>query len=198
MKNFVLVCLLFMSSIQLFAQSDKESILATFGEYSTHVINKDNANLVEYLHPGMFEVASKEMLIEMMDNAFADKTIMMNFGEMRIDSLSDIMVENEGKYCLIQHNFDLTMQMLPTNDSEEAKQVTRETAALTYDYMLQAYGKDNVKFDKENASFEILMHSQTFAIDDDKTEGWKFIEAKEGSQALLKNILPESVFSMVK
>jgi hypothetical protein len=39
-------------------------------------VDKDNTNLVEFLHPAMFEVASKEMLIEMMDNAFADKTIL--------------------------------------------------------------------------------------------------------------------------
>jgi len=198
MKNFVLFSLLFICSFKLFSQAEKTAILSTFEEYSTHVVNKDNANLVEFLHPAMFEIASKEMLIEMMDNAFADKTISMNFGEMRIDSLSNIMNEDSNRYCLIYHNFDLTMQMLPTNNSEEAMKVTQETAAFTYDYMLQAYGKENVKFDKENASFEILIISQTFAIDDEKTEGWKFIEAKKDSHLILKNILPESVFSIVK
>jgi hypothetical protein len=122
----------------------------------------------------------------------------MTFGEMRIDSLSDIMVEKSNKYCLIHHNFDLTMQMLPTNDSEEAMDVTRVTAAFTYDYMLASYGEENIKFDKEKALFEILIKSKTFAINDERTEGWKFIEAKEDAHAILKNILPDSVFSIVK
>jgi hypothetical protein len=197
MKNIVIFCLLLVSNLNLFSQSDKDEILQTFSEYSSHVENKDNTKLVEYLHPGMFEVAPKEMLIEMMDNAFADKTISMTFGEMRIDSLSDIMVENTNKYCLIYHNFDLTMKMLPTNDSEEAMKVARETAFFTYEYMQNAYGEENVKFDKETVSFEILMASQTFAINDEKTDGWKFIEAKKDSHIILKNILPESVFTVV-
>ena len=198
MKNIVLFCLLVLTNISLFSQSDKEAILRTFKEYSVHVENKDNTNLVEYLHPKMFEFAPKEMLIEMMDNAFADKTISMTFGEMRIDSLSEIMLDKTNKYCLIYHNFDMTMQMLPTNDSEEAMNITRETALLTYDYMQQAYGEENIKFDKENASFEIYMSSKTFAIEDEQTDGWKFIEAKKDSHSLLKNILPESVFNMVE
>ena len=76
MKNVILFCLIFVSNLSLFAQSDKELILQTFSEYSSYVVDKDNTNLVEFLHPAMFEVASKEMLIEMMDNAFADKTIL--------------------------------------------------------------------------------------------------------------------------
>lgn len=198
MKNIVLFTLLFISSFNSFAQSDKELILQTFSEYSAFVTDKDNTSLVEYLHPGLFEVVPKEMMVEMMDNAFADKTISMTFGEMRIDSLSDITFDKENKYCLIHHNFDLTMQMLPTNDSEEAMKITRATADFTHDYMLTTYGEENIKFDKEKALFEILIKSKTFAIDDEKTEDWKFIEAKEDSHAILKNILPDSVFSTLK
>ena len=198
MKNLVLFFLLLISNFNLFSQSDKEMVLQTFAEYTTHVSNKDNANLVEYLHPGMFEIAPKEMLIEMMDNAFADKTIAMDFGEMRIDSLSEIMFDKTNKYCLLYHNFDLTMKMLPTNDSQEAMNITRETAAMTNKFMQQSYGKENVEFDEENASFKILVSSKTFAINDDKSKGWKFIEAKKDSHSILKTILPESVFKIVK
>lgn len=198
MKNIALFCLLFISNFTLFSQSDKEVILQTFTEYSTHVVNKDNVKLVEYLHPAMFEIAPKEMMIEMMDNAFADKTIQMTFGMMRIDSLSNIMTEKSNKYCLIHHNFDLVMKMLPTNDSEEARNLTRETAVYTYQYMEQVYGKENIKFDKENAAFEILIASKTLAINDESTDGWKFIEAKKESNEILKNILPESVFDIME
>ncbi len=198
MKNIVLFCLLALTSTNLFSQSDKDAILQTFSEYSTHVVDKNNAKLVEYLHPGMFEIAPKKMLIEMMDKAFEDPSIAMSFGAMRIDSLSDIMIDEANKYCLIYHNFDLKMDMLPSNDSEEAMNETRKGAVYAYEFMQQAYGEENVEFDKENASFKILITSQTFAINDDKTDGWKFIEAKKEAHIILENILPANVFSIVQ
>lgn len=198
MKNIVLFCLLVLANTNLFSQSDKDAILEVFTEYSTHVVNKDNANLVEYLHPGMFEIASKEFLIEMMDEAYADPSISMSFGTMRIDSLSDIITDETNKYCLIYHNFDLNMKMIAANDSEEAVNENRESAAYAFQFMKQTYGEENVKFDKENASFEILIPSQTFAINDENTEGWKFIEAKKESHIILKNILPLNVFNKLQ
>ena len=198
MKNIVLFCLLILANTNLFSQSDKDAIIQTFSEYSSYVAAKNNTKVVEYLHPGMFEIAPKEMLIEMMDKAFSDPSISMSFGEMRIDSLSDIMTEGSNKYYLIYHNFDLKMKMLPADDSEEAMNETKLGAASAYEFMKQSYGEENVKFDKETASFEVLIASQTFAINDEKSKGWKFIEAKKEAHIILETILPASVFSTVK
>lgn len=198
MKNIVLFCLLVCTNVNLFSQSEKEEILQTFSEYTKHVENKDNAKLVEFLHPGVFEIAPKEMLIEMMDNVYKDTTVFMSFGAMRIDSLTNFMTVESGKYCLIHHNFDLTMQMLPTGDTDILTDELYNSAAATYPFIKQIYGEENVEFDEKNASFKILVASQTFAINDEKTDGWKFIEAKKESHIILKNILPESVFRIVE
>ncbi len=193
MKNFLFASLAFLFLGNLSAQSDTEEIRRVFDEYAVHVINKDNTKLVEYLHPGLFDLAPKEFFIKMMDEAYGDSTININFSEMIVDGISEPVVMEGNKYALIDHNFDIKMQMLPADDSPEAKEENAGAAALSLPMFHQVYGEENVKFDEETVTFTIHSASETIAVNDEKSNGWKFLENKEDTKPLIANILPAAV-----
>lgn len=199
MKNFLIFCFLILGSFSAFSQTDKEDIRQIFADYSVHVVNKDNAKVVEFMHPGIFEMAPKEMLIELLDKTYADPLIKVELGDMKLDSISDNMIfDGNNKYAEIFHSFKMQMQILPENETPEAMEEAREGGDFTNGMFQEMYGEDNVTFDRESVTFDILINSRTLAIKDQKTIDWKFMELKENTMPMLKNILPQKVLKQLK
>lgn len=194
MKQLFLVLSIILFSNALISQDEAgdTEIKQTFEAYFLTVKNKDNAATLEYLYPKMFDFFPKEALLDMMDQMSSDTTMKMDFFIPELHSISDVLTLEGISYALLSYSFTMNIQ-LNLEDEDEIGDEEDSLANITLNMYKEMFGEENVKFIKEESTFEIRTNSELYAIDDPEFKGWKFLEKKENMKPLLEQILPAVV-----
>ena len=83
-----------------FAQSDDAALNKRLAIYLHHTKALDAKELMEYIHPSLFALISKEQFIEVFENTFENKDMVMRIDTITIQRVSKIFAhekKNTGK-----------------------------------------------------------------------------------------------------
>ncbi|QHT67393.1 hypothetical protein GXP67_12495 [Rhodocytophaga rosea] len=166
--------------------SEKQVIEKVFEEYFETVKKKDNASTLEYLHPKIFDNLSKDKLMQSLDKMKLDTTMIMNFENAMIKSISNVIEVDKVKYTLLKYNFKLKIQI---NNSLISGNGTGKDNSI-YQQFKAKYGEENVKYDPKDNTYSIDVSSSMYAINDIQYIGWKFLEKKDNMKNIIDKVIP--------
>ncbi len=199
MKWFVMALALFFSSGILFAQGEKAALEKHLQDYIQLTTAKNHAAVIEYIHPAIFELAPKAMIVAAMDQIYNDPKMEITLDHFEVSGISDPLRHKKIQYALVQYVFDMHMFLTPLffedNDlSDEPVEGTgMGTAEFIHLSLSSRFGKENVQWNADAKTFHIRVDSEMFAILDPDIGDWKFIENRQQYADILKKIVPVKI-----
>lgn len=205
------------------AQADKQVLEEKLSDYIRLTKAKDFAGVMEYIHPKLFEMAPKEMIIEAMEKVYSDPMQEMNFDDFSIAGISNVIKDKNVDYALVNYTYKLQLHLTEAffeneeeeedeeeegdegDDEEEEGEEEEDTVdakSEVMQFMLaffeERFGKERVRLDDATNTFHVDAESEMFAILDPAIGDWKFIENKEQYEAILNKIVPAKVRKKLK
>lgn len=188
MKRIILSVLL-LSVTVLFAQ-DQKSLeerakkmveLTTAGQYEA---------LMDYTHPGLFDIVPKESLIQamrsMLDTDTFKVSILPTPPNFKFGPITKI---DKAHYSIIEH--DMVMQLTFKEPMED------EDMEMMQDILKGAMKSEEVKYNTGTKAFSIKKRTKMIAIADEKTKNqWMYLNY-DNSNKMIDRLIPENAIKQL-
>lgn len=187
MKKFSILPFLFILFLTpSLAQQSREAIQKKAEDYFSAMEKRDWNAAVDMLYARLFEVVSKEQLIEVF-NSMESEGMKMAMKDFNIRNISDITTHEGEKYALVEYSMTMSLEFTSVEYRDSTVQ------AMVNANFEKIYGSGNVKWQKENYRFDIMTTLAMFAIANEGSDDWYFIENDKDKQELANLFIPEPV-----
>lgn len=181
LRKISILLALVLSAFQGFAQEYTKEILRATEEYMEVNQKLDVDGIMEMVYPKIFEIVPKEAFKMQYKQLFDSEEMTIGFGDFAIKEVLDKTVEYQGEvFGVVRYNFGMTMKFADNSADEFILAAFEEE-----------YGEDNVSYDKQTSTFGLNVDSEMFVIKN--TGKWYFIENKPELEAILGQLIPETV-----
>lgn len=194
MRKYLLGFLIVFTAISAFSQKNADAELSKrLDDYMRLTRELKFEEIMEYTHPKIFTVATKEQLVEAFKQAFDNDKMSIGFDSTAITGISsDFKVENV-VYKKIDYSMGLSV-------------IFKDTAALSDENFIgimkmsfaNAFPGGAVEYNKDLKKFTINASSIMIAIKDSASEPWLFLGYQKGNDMLLKLLYPQQVLDHFK
>ncbi len=185
-RFFLVVSFLLISLSFLAAQDQNESIEKQFDKYRELSIAKDYSGLMDFIYPKLFTVVPREQMVAMFEQMDGEE-MSFEFKELTMDNLSEVFVHEEEQFALVDYTGKMTIWFLSEEMQDEATmEIMEATFANTYD-KIERVDKDGTP------GLDMEFQKQMFAIADQDSEDWKFIENNAEQAMLMEMLFPKEV-----
>ncbi|MEH6534757.1 MAG: hypothetical protein V7719_00075 [Psychroserpens sp.] len=190
MKFLSTVAVTLLVTCSSFAQSQAE-ITKHAQVYFDYMTNLNLDSVLDYMHPKVFEMASREQMKAGMEQMFNSEEMKIEFISNDVTSVTDEKEVDGVTYAAVFYNSEMKMTFVSEMDKpEEDRKGFLEHMKTTMDAQ---FGEGNVTSDLKTMSLIITLDSNMFAIKDPKYKGWKFIGNDDSMKQLVDTVIPESI-----
>lgn len=191
-KTAALVLLLVGFVFQGQAQNkEQKNIEKVIQEVITLTENGEYVKVLDHTYPGLFKLASKEMMAEQMDEVFNSAELKISMNNFTTGEVGEIKKGETAEYAIVPYNYNMSMQYM----SEEAN---ADLLNMTAGVLKDQFGADKVSVDEKSKTINIENESEMLAIRDNGTENWTILEIKADQLQMLEMVLPADVYEAVK
>jgi hypothetical protein len=182
---FILLPFLLLGS-NVVAQNNQEAISKRVGEYFSATEKKDWAVVMDLIYPKLFTFIPKENMAQVFEDLESEGMAvqMRDFGVTHISPSTEH--QNE-KFALVHYNVSMNIRFT----SQELRDSTVQ-ASLKESFE-SSYGAGNVAHHPEDFSFDIKAARSMFAVADQGSDAWFFVENDPSQEALTGMLIPEEV-----
>ncbi|MFA7326755.1 MAG: hypothetical protein WC121_08840 [Candidatus Kapaibacterium sp.] len=193
-KKILLITLIVaFATSNLISQTSQKNIKKDFLTYINLLINQEFTESVEYLYPELFELVSKEQLINNMEETFKNPGIIISLAEPNILNIGEVRLVDSLYYCKLEYSHNMYMKFEDGQDTSITQQEKELRNNLTLSNLESTFGKENVSYDADNSSFDILSIKDSYAKSYDGMTDWKFIDIEKDNLMLLNLLLPPKI-----
>jgi len=190
MKKLSYLIIVLLVSVTGFSQTDT-SLTRRLKEYTRLSKELNFVELMEYMHPKLFDLAPKEQLIEIFRNVYDNEAMKITIEKLENRSISDPFTLNGVKYCKIDYHMVMNMKFKDDKLSDS-------TAINTMVSNLQEGlpGKE-VSYDANGKQFVVKGSDVIIAIKDNPQTPWLFL-GYDGKNEVVKKLFPEELIEHFK
>lgn len=163
----------------------KAELKPLLDSYGAALNASDWDTVLDMMYGKLFEIAPRESIKEVFVQLELDGMKMM-FKNFDITSVDGPITADEEDFILIHYVGDIDILL----SGDMAGDGSME---LLEGGFKEAFGKNSVKMDMENKVFHIRSIKSMFAIAENGTKDWKFLENNQNEKALLDTLIPEKV-----
>jgi hypothetical protein len=193
MRKSIFVLIAFFSGFLAIAQKNSDPVFAKrLDDYMRLTRELKFEELMEYTHPRIFEMASKEQLVEVFRQSFDNEQMKIRFDSTAITGISEDFKSNGVLYKKIDYWMSITVTLADTASTNNPGFITTMTTAFE-----QGFPGGTVEFDKNTKKFRISASSIMIAIKDNDTAPWMFLGYQK-DKALLKQLYSQEVIDHFK
>jgi hypothetical protein len=193
-KNILLILIiLVVSTLNLFSQTAEKNIENEFLKYINHLIDQEFTESVEYLYPELFDFVSKEQMISTMEETFNNPEIEISLNKPNIIKIGEVRHIDSVYFCKLNYSHKMYMKFDDSNDTTITQQDIELRNNLTLAGLESTFGKENVSYDANNSSFDILSIKDSYAKSYNGMTDWKFIDIEKDNIMLLNLLLPPKI-----
>lgn len=151
--------------------------------------NMDFETILNYTHPKVFEMASRDQMIEIMGQTFENEVLKVRFVHPNPIFTYSVIQTLAGKtFCRVNYVNTMRMTFEEKLTQKRAEEMV-ETFKNSGDYSM-------VLFEKDRNSFFIEVNAILIAISDESTKGtWKFINYSKTQTANSEMIVGKEVMN---
>lgn len=191
MRSLIILVFIFLITGTSVSQTDKANIEKEAQTYYDYMTAMNLDKVLDYMHPKMFEMATKAQMKAAMEQMFNSPQMKIEFITNDVTSVSDTMDEAGVTYAVVY--YDSKMRMIFTSEKDKPEEERTAYLELMKSTMASQFGADNVVIDNETTSLIIDNTSTMFAIRDPQFEGWKFLGNEKNMAAFVNSIVPETI-----
>lgn len=189
-KKALFTLLLFIIAIVSNAQDYKKGIVNDFDKYNALINAKSFEKALEYIAPEFFEIHPKSEFLKLMQVAVNDPSFLPQ--KTTLYEIADAQKIENKYYSLLTYSIQMRIKVVhKKNKTEDDKEQLITFTKSVYNGM---YGPENVLYNKETETFEILAERPGYAVSIDGQKNWKFFFAEKHYMDKLKELLPKQVF----
>ncbi len=158
--------------------------------------------VLNHTYSKLFDIAPREQIVELISKTFTDTSVMkVSIANGQADSLSNdtLLVGNELFVLLYDSK---QMHIVLTEVLSEPDKDNKVFIQMIQGYFENSYGKENVQYDAEKATFDIVKKKGINICSNmsplREKDKWTLMEVKYDNPQLLKMLLPEQVLDWIK
>jgi len=186
MKKLLLLSLSVLFIVSVNAQTkDAKAIESALSKYVKLTENQQFEELMEYVHPTVFDFVSKEVMVTAFESMFEDPTLEFKFDGFEITKIHPTVKDGKEKYALIDYMSGMNMKMIGDKFTQEVL----EASKTMFDAQ---FGAENVELLADN-SFQINAPKTIIASLLKGEKQWKFLEQSTQMQGILDAAIPSDI-----
>jgi hypothetical protein len=187
--SLVMIFLSFMACSANQNQSNDAELMSTFDKdldtYFGYMNNRDYENMLSMTNPKLFELVSKETMVNMFKSLY-ESGLEMRVEEITPVSLSQIVREGNESYCKIKYQGVLTMTL---------SQTLMANIEMFKTELYKTYKEENIEIDLDKNQIIIDADKFIIAMSKDQENSWNYFELQDGQEEMLSKLIPSSVLS---
>lgn len=193
MKYFLTLSLL-LSFLVINAQGlsvqDRNDIRSSLREYMELTKAHNYSNMMEYLYPPLFELASKEQMLELF-KSMETLGIRLHIDDYAINGLQYIESQESEEYAAIDYFVDIRVEL-----TTEAMQEDSIVESFMSSFKT-SYNTSIIDYDSSYKTISLSGHKYVIVIKDTDYDigKWYFLEYDEGNPQALEMLLSEEVIT---
>lgn len=185
-RSITLTLLLFILGLSARGQADAGAIQGRLHEYFKATEAKDWNKVVDMVYPKLFNLVEKEAMVQL----FADMEgngMEFQMKDFQVHKISETVAHEGERFALVGYSAGMNIRFTSAayQDSSMVSILQASFAAT--------YGDGNVRYNKEDNSFDIQAEKTMFAIAPEGSGEWAFMENNPGQEGLLGALIPEAV-----
>jgi hypothetical protein len=191
MKKF-LVVVLAIASFGLHAQ-DTKIVTEEFTKYTKLMLDKKFDAGLDYMNPGIFEMAPKEQLLVVMEQTFNNPELDIEMSMPDLLSFSETKKINETFYVKFKTSSVIKMRFNTLINAEKTAEENQTTINMVKENLNAKFGAENVSYDDQTRFFTLKAVKPVIASSADK-KIWKFITVdSEAQKPMLEKFIPKEL-----
>lgn len=190
MKRILILAFIFCAFLSQ-AQSNHESLKENWDNYNNLLVDLKMEEAMDMVHPGIFDIISKESMISMFEGLLDDEDLEMKFLGHEIRSIEEEIMHDKKTYYKFVYKQIMGMRF---NESEDSVFASQELIMMG---LQKQYGDKNVEFDEETKFYTITAQKNGIAMYAQDSKDWKFLTLEDGQKLLLEKFLPEVVIKYI-
>ena len=195
--KLITLTLLTLWSVNLSAQNlsnqDKTDIQTRLDEYFEFTKVNDYTQMMEYIYPKVFTLATKEQMVEVF-NSMKTMGIGLNVDEININKIEDLMDGGSKKYGVADYNIEIRLELLtPVMQSAEVVESLKSSFKVSYN-------ATDMKYDEETKTLSFKGHKYVLAIKDPDydADNWYFLEHDASNPMASEMLIDSDVLTKFK
>lgn len=177
MKIIFALLVSFLSVTNLWAQNHEKEISDAFFGFREAMKAKDYDKILEYAHPGVFQVLPRETYLQVLRGGLEDTYMTVSVGEGVVHKVYPVRTIVGTQYSYLEASIALSIS------------ITSEDIKSTFESM---YGEENTTWNAETETLEVTAKSTSIVAKVD--EAWRFIECNSEMAQAFSGIIPAEVF----
>lgn len=190
-KLMLLTSMFLLLSLSLLAQDYKVNINKRFKEFSDLLVAGEYTKSMDYIPDVFFKIVSKEEFVAAFEQILKNKQLEYKIIDFKVIEIQESKKIDSNYYVKLKYTSTMKMRFLPSEPETPDEEKTRLN--LTKNALINTFGVDNVKLDELTGFFTITPTKKSFAISQNGTTDWKFINIETGQQGLLEKVLPKEI-----
>jgi len=191
MKKLGCLFIVLLVSIAGFSQTDT-SLARRLKEYTRFSKELNFDELMELVHPSLFDLAPKEQLMESFRSIYENEAIKMTIEKRENRSISNPFALNGVQYCKIDYDMVLNMKFKDESLLEDSTEINKAVSALK-----EVLAGKEVSYNASSKQFIIKGSDVLIAIKDDSKTPWLFL-GYDGTNELIRKLFPEEMIEHFK
>ncbi len=155
-------------------------------EYFEATKSEDWEKVADLLYPKLFELVKKEDMIQMFRD-MEGNGMKFSMSDFEARKISEPFTHEDEQFALVDYSAKMSIQF--TSQAYKEPEMVQSLQSSFHNI----YGEENVSFNPEENSFDILAEKAMFAIAPRGSKEWSFIENTPEMEATLGNIVPKEV-----
>lgn len=192
-KSTLLSSVLVFLSIIVSAQTLKENVARDFMHLKDLTQKGEYAKLVDMLPEKMFEIVSKDDLIEALRVGMNNKKVKASILDMALLDISTPEKIDNCYYAELRYTTKMSISFIASE--VDGKEENEKRSERTIASLANSYGSNNVQYDAAREEFKVLVKNRSFAISTNEGRDWKFINLDGTQRLILEKLLPEKILA---
>ncbi|HMV08877.1 MAG TPA: hypothetical protein PK325_16865 [Cyclobacteriaceae bacterium] len=174
---------------------DVKRITDDYNAYSKLLAEKSFEKAFDYLNPGIFDIAPKAQLLEVMNQTLNNPAITLEVSNPEVSEFSEVKKIGETYYVKFKTFNIIKMKFNGLFGSDKTPEEIQATTQKMKESFDAKFGAGNVSYDEKTQFFQIKATKPVIASSADKTS-WKFITIDDDSQKpMLSQFIPAELLN---
>lgn len=193
MKKILIPFIAVFLSIATFAQKNTDTAFTRrLNDYMRFTRELKFDNIIDYTHPKLFTIATKDQLKEFLQSSFENEQMKIEFDSTAIKKVSENFKVENVSYKRVDYWMAVTVTFKNTAALSDSNFISSMTAALQ-----QGFPEGRIVYNPFRKKFEIQANGLMIAIKDNDSSPWMFLGYQK-NDALIKKLYPDQVIDHFK
>lgn len=192
MRKLLVISICLALTFAATAQKPDPGLMKRLNEYMKYNRELNFAKMMDYVHPRLFTLAPKDVLISTFEDAFDNVMMRMDFDSMSIVKIGDEFRVGDTAYRKVDYYMEARMMMKDSSTYNSPDFVMMMTEGLE-----DGFPGAKISYDSVKHEFSIKGNDILFAIKDKPTMEWFFLGFDDNEEQMVI-LFPEAVIQHFK